>query len=264
MKITKSRLRRLVKEELEKELRQEGVMDFFRSKDTVDVAFRKVEEYLEETSQKAYETAKAVLSQNIKKQNSSSKKNIGKMQDMIEPVQVKFSTGDRSGQEVKALAVSLKTDKKGSGAGDFMKLTFAFEFNFNATEVGENRYEVQFYSTGDLSSGDNVLLPRDLGSQLSSMMNDEFGGIGESGGLKKFTVDGKDLMPLLMSRARYIIEVLPALYRFAMAESYIDYRYDWDQSAEDVFNQILKPSYEEIQSKQPRSKSGGAYELGDL
>ena len=240
----------------EEEQVEEGIMDFFRSKDPADVALKEVEQYLETTSQNAFETARAVLSQNIKKKTSSAnfitqnfdRKDIRKMQNILQPLQIKFSTGDQSGQEVKNLFVTLRTEKvSGVRTGEYDQLTFEFEFQFNVTEVGENRYQVSFgVAAPSTSAGDNVLLPSDLGAQVGDMMQKQFYST-------NIIVEQKKLLPLLMSRARYIIDVLPALYRFVIAESYINYSYGGPRyNVDDVFNDVLKPSYEEIQSKEVR------------
>ena len=98
MKITRRQIRSLIFEAFESQNMEEGIMDFFRSKDPVDVAFREVKEYIEDTSKSAQEGAQATLSQNIKMQTLSpnfisqnfDRRNIDKMKTRIEPVQVRY------------------------------------------------------------------------------------------------------------------------------------------------------------------------------
>ena len=114
----------------EEEQVEEGIMDFFRSKDPADVALKEVEQYLETTSQNAFKTARAVLSQNIKKKTSSAnfitqnfdRKDIRKMQNMLQPLQIKFSTGDQSGQDVPVTSEYDSLLSVGPDPEDFVQL----------------------------------------------------------------------------------------------------------------------------------------------
>jgi hypothetical protein len=91
----------------EEEQVEEGIMDFFRSKDPADVALKEVEQYLETASQNAFETAKSVLASNMKKNTTTGtnfdRRNIKSMKKRIQPIQINYSTGDNYGEEVKNL-----------------------------------------------------------------------------------------------------------------------------------------------------------------
>ena len=258
MKITRKQLRRLIFEAFETQNMEEGIMDFFRSKDPVDVAFREVKEYIEDTSKSAQKGAQATLSQNIKMQTLSpnfisqnfDRRNIDKMKSRIEPVQVRYSTGDSTGREVSTLQISLVPDARRKGREPFsdMRLTYPFEFYFDVTKVAEDQYEVLFRVVSPQSSAGASELPRELGSQVAELVAQK---IGQD---ENHAASGENLLSLLMSRARFIIDILPSLYRFIIADTYIDYRYDDShRSAPNVFNDVLSPAYNEINSKQVRS-----------
>lgn len=252
MKITKSQLKQIIKEELRASL-TEGFMDLFRSKGPVDSALREIEEYLQDTSNSAYETAKAILSQNIKRQTMSSsvvrrdfdRRNIESMKNRVQPIQIKYSIGDQTGQEVKNLIVSLLPGRRGTKD---LRLSYSFDFIFGVTQTENDKFSIKFGVAAPPIAGSQVLLPHDLGSQVGELIADKIGQ------METYTVSTKQLLPLLMTRARFIIDILPALYRFVIADTYIDYRYDYEQSAEDVFDKVLKPAYEEIQATTVRGK----------
>jgi len=231
----------------EEEQVEEGIMDFFRSKDPADVALKEVEQYLETTSQNAFETAKSVLASNMKKNTTTGtnfdRRNIKSMKKRIQPIQINYSTGDNYGEEIKNLKISLLPGPR-RGEED-LRLSYSFEFTFGVTKAGEDSFSVEFGVIAPTAT-DAAVFPPNLGSQVGDLIADKIG----SG--QPQTVTKKQLSPLLMSRARFIIDILPSLYRFVMADTYINYRGNLEQSAEDTFNDVLKPSYEEIQSKQVR------------